>query len=101
MTVRGRPKGVETRVLHVRVPTTLHRDLEILQVITGKTTSDVVRALLDSYVLSNSTVLKSVSESVGKAQRVWTQAEIESQERGQLEADEESSRSENKHSTQH
>jgi hypothetical protein len=81
--------------MHVRVPVTLHRDLELLQVVTRKSTSDVVRELLDAYVLSNHKILESVAAAVEPAQRQWTQAQQDEYERRQLEATEEAAKPEN------
>ncbi|NHB09644.1 hypothetical protein GWK53_24485 [Burkholderia cepacia] len=95
MATRGRPKGVETRVLHVRIPVTLHEQLDNLQFATQKTTSDVVRELLDRYVLAHSALLDEIAKARADATRRWSAAEIEAQERGQLENDEEAAKPEN------
>lgn len=97
MAMRGRPKGVDTQMIHVRIPVTLHQQLDVLQAVTKKTTSDVVRELLDRYVLTHGELLAAVAKTLGEAQRVYTQAEIDEQERGQLENDEEAAKSENRY----
>jgi hypothetical protein len=74
---------------------TLHEQLDVLQFVTKQTTSDVVRDLLDRYVLSHSDLLTAVAKTREDANRVWTQAEIDAQERGQLENDEEAAKPEN------
>jgi hypothetical protein len=95
MATRGRPKGVETKMLHVRIPVTLHEQLDVLQFVTKKTTSEVLRDLLDRYVLAHGELLTAVAKTRDDANRVWTKAEIDAQERGQLENDEEAAKPEN------
>jgi predicted DNA-binding protein len=95
MATRGRPKGVDTQMIHVRIPVTLHKQLDVLQAVTKKTTSDVVRELLDRYVLTHGELLAAVEKTLGEAKRVYTQAEIDAQEWGQLENDEEAAKPEN------
>lgn len=82
MATRGRPKGVETKMVHIRVPVTLHRDLEILQVVTQKSTSDVVRGLLERYVIGHEELLAPLAEHTAIARRIYTQSEIDDYERG-------------------
>ncbi|KVX18522.1 hypothetical protein WL03_12000 [Burkholderia ubonensis] len=89
MATRGRPKGVETKVMHVRIPVTLHEQLEVLQFVTKKSTSEVVRELLDRYVLSHGDLLNAVAKTRSEANRVWSKAEAENWERAHLEAEEE------------
>lgn len=97
MATRGRPKGVETRVLHVRIPVTLHEQLDNLQFATKKTTSDVVRELLDRYVLAHSALLDGIAKARADAARQWSASEA--QEHGQLENDEEAAKPENSYNS--
>ncbi len=89
---RGRPKGEDTRVMHVRVPVRLLDQLETLQFVTKRSTSDLVRNFLETYVLQHGDLLAAVARARGELARTYTAAEIEAQERGQLEADEELAR---------
>lgn len=98
MATRGRPKGVETRMLHVRIPVPLHEQLEVLQFVTKKTTSDAVRELLDRYVLAHSDVLDAVAKTRAEAnQTVMTRAQADAYERAQVEHDEEAAKPENQY----
>ncbi|WP_161788706.1 hypothetical protein [Burkholderia sp. ABCPW 111] len=83
--------------MHVRIPVTLHEQLENLQFATKRTTSDVVRELLDRYVLAHSALLDEIAKARADASRRWSATEIEAQERGQLENDEEAAKPENQY----
>ncbi|SAK97883.1 hypothetical protein AWB79_07532 [Caballeronia hypogeia] len=86
---RGRPKGEDTQVLHVRIPVRLMEQLETLQFVTKKTTSDVVRRSLENYVDLHGDLITAVARARGELQRTYTQAEIDAQERAQIEQEEE------------
>lgn len=86
---RGRPKGEDTRVMHVRVPVRLLDQLETLQFVTKRPTSDLVRNYLETYVLQHEDLLTAVARARGELERTYTAADIDAQERGQIEADEE------------
>lgn len=86
---RGRPKGEETKMLHVRIPVRLMDQLETLQFVTKKSTSDVVRLSLENYVDTHGDLLTAVARARGELERKYTQAEIEAQDRTQMELEEE------------
>lgn len=86
---RGRPKGEETKMLHVRIPVRLMDQLETLQFVTKKTTSDVVRQSLENYVDIHGDLLTAVARARGELERKYTKAEVEAQERPQMELEEE------------
>ncbi|NRO98645.1 hypothetical protein GWC77_22230 [Paraburkholderia sp. NMBU_R16] len=97
MATRGRPKGGDTRMMHVRVPVTLLDQLEVLQFVTKKNTSEVVRELLERYVLSHSALLDAVAKTRNEANRLLTKAEMEAEDRAQVESDEEAAKPENRY----
>ncbi|AOY98771.1 hypothetical protein BKK81_05360 [Cupriavidus sp. USMAHM13] len=52
-------------MLHVRVPVRMLDQLETLQFVTKRKTSDVVRASLDMYIQANGEVLIAVAKARG------------------------------------
>lgn len=86
---RGRPKGEETKMLHVRIPVRLMDQLETLQFVTKKSTSDVVRRSLENYVDIHGELLTAVARARGELERTYTQKEIDDYERAVLEHEEE------------
>lgn len=94
MATRGRPKGAETRVLHVRVPVTLHEQLDNLQFATKKTTSDVVRELLERYVSTHSALLDEIAKVRSDVASRWSASEMGAPALDQLESGKETAKPE-------
>jgi predicted DNA-binding protein len=86
---RGRPKGVETRVLHVRVPVQMHDQLEIIAFATRRTTSEAIRNMLDRYIQQHGDLIETVSKAREEGQHRLSRGEAEDFERAQLEHQEE------------
>ncbi|MCP3711053.1 hypothetical protein M3I54_29440 [Paraburkholderia sp. CNPSo 3274] len=83
-------------MLHVRVPVRLLDQLETLQFVTKRTTSDVIRQSLETYVQLHGNLLTEVAKARGEFQRTYTPAEIDAIERAQLENEEEADKPENR-----
>jgi predicted DNA-binding protein len=75
MATRGRPKGEETRMLHVRVPVRLLDQLDTLQFITKRTTSDVLRECLETYLKQHGNLLEEAARTRDELQRAYSQTD--------------------------
>ncbi|KWA50151.1 hypothetical protein WT41_04015 [Burkholderia territorii] len=75
MATRGRPKGEETRMLHVRVPLRLLDQLDTLQFITKRTASDVLRECLETYLKQHVNLLEEAARTRDELQRAYSQTD--------------------------
>lgn len=78
MATRGRPKGEETRMLHVRVPVRLLDQLDTLQFVTKRTASDVLRECLETYVKQHGDVLSEATRTRDELQRTFARSDKDS-----------------------
>jgi len=84
----GRPRGEETKTLHVRISAKLHEQLEIISFATRRSTADIIRASLDRYVQQHGDLVSAVALARDGAAPGLSQADAEHWERLQLEHDE-------------
>lgn len=75
MATRGRPKGEETRMLHVRVPVRLLDQLDTLQFVTRRTASEVLRECLEAYVKQHESLLEEATRTRDELQRTFARSD--------------------------
>jgi hypothetical protein len=63
---RGKALDSETRPLNVRVDVDDLKTLQLLQIVTGTTTADVVRDMLREYIAKNKKLLTQAGEALVK-----------------------------------